>query len=342
MIESISSRAARGDLFASHDFSGIVTRHPSMIRVLEQVAQMAEAEAPVLNRGETGTGKELIARALHVNSSRRRGPFITVNCAALSSTLLESELFGHVSGAFTGAQRERRGRLASAQSGTLLLDEVGEIPHEVQAKLLRFLQFGEVQRVGSDRVERVDTRVLAATNRDLRRMIAEGEFREDLYFRLKVLEIELPPLRSRRSDITLLTQHFLDRCWRRDGEAPRLTPAVLQRIRTYSYPGNVRELAHLVERLCVLARGSEIDLDLLPPELVDAPHEEEVGEAWPTLTAEALKAAKKAAGERVERSFLESLMAYCNGNVSQASRESGIHRTYLYKLLGRHPTLPPS
>jgi transcriptional regulator with GAF, ATPase, and Fis domain len=331
------NRSLEQDLFSQNDFAGIVTRDPRLIELLRVVAQVAGADAPILVLGETGTGKELIARALHVNSPRRGRPFVTVHCSALPGTLLESELFGHVAGAFTDAKRDRPGRLASAHGGTLFLDEVGEIPIEAQAKLLRFLQFGEIQRLGSDRTEKVDVRVVAATHRDLRQMIREGHFREDLYFRLKVLDLKLPPLRERRGDILLLADHFLRRHWRRTDEKPRWTSRTERAIAGYDYPGNVRELAHLVERACLLARGPELDLDLLPPEVAGmaagAPAPEPI---FRELTGESLNEAREASVAEVERRFVEELMERCEGNVSRAARESGLHRSYLQKLLARH------
>ncbi|HEY9421022.1 MAG TPA: sigma 54-interacting transcriptional regulator [Thermoanaerobaculia bacterium] len=326
------------ELFSRYRFPGIIGRHPRITEVLRLVAQVADTDATILIYGETGTGKELIAQALHVNSGRSGGPLVTVHCAALPGTLLESELFGHAAGAFTDARRERQGRLAAAHGGTLFLDEVGEIPLEVQAKLLRFLQFGEIQRVGSDRTERVDVRVVAATHRDLRAMIREGRFREDLYFRLKVLELTLPPLRERASDIPLLADHFLRRFWRRPGEAPRWTGKADQALRSYPYPGNIRELAHLVERACLLARGPELDVDLLPPEVVGAPPAEP--DEFIELTGEALNAAREASVAAVERRFVEALLQRYEGNVSRAARESGLHRSYLQKLMARHRDTP--
>lgn len=325
------------ELFAQHDFAGIVTRDPRLVAVLRVVAQVAGADAPVLVFGETGTGKELIARALHVNSPRRARPFVTVHCAALPGTLLESELFGHVAGAFTDAKKDRPGRLAAAHGGTLFLDEVGEIPLEAQAKLLRFLQFGEIQRLGSDRVEKVDVRVVAATHRDLKQLSRDGKFREDLYFRLKVLDLTLPPLRERRGDVPLLADHFLRRHWRRPGETPRWTARAESAFAAYGFPGNVRELAHAVERACLLAQGPELDADLLPPELGALAGPPLAGpERFESLTGETLNAAREAGVAEVERRFVDELMRRCDGNVSRAAREANLHRSYLQKLLARH------
>ena len=331
------NRSLERDLFAQHDFAGIVTGDPRMVELLRVVAQVAGADAPVLVLGETGTGKELIARALHVNSPRRGRPFVTVHCSALPGTLLESELFGHVAGAFTDAKRDRPGRLASAHGGTLFLDEIGEIPLEAQAKLLRFLQFGEVQRLGSDRTEKVDARIVAATHRDLRQLVRDGRFREDLYFRLKVLDLTLPPLRERRGDVPLLLDHFLRRHWRRAGEHPRWTARAEQALLAHAWPGNIRELSHAVERACLLARGPELDVELLPPELAGAASDAMAVDAvFSELTGEVLNEAREAAVEGVERRFLRSLMSRCEGNVSRAAREAGLHRSYLQKLLARH------
>src|SRR3954447_25156688 len=329
------NRSLENDLFSQHDFAGIVTRDPRLIELLRVVAQVAGADAPILVLGETGTGKELIARALHVNSPRRGRPFVTVHCAALPGTLLESELFGHVAGAFTDAKRDRPGRLASAHGGTLFLAEVGEIPMEAQAKLLRFLQFGEIQRLGSDRTEKVDVRIVAATHRDLRQMVKEKLFREDLYFRLKVLDLTLPPLRERRGDVPLLADHFLRRSWRRPGERPRWTPRAERALHSHPYPGNVRELAHAVERACLLARGPDLDLDLLPPEMAGAP-DPAAEPVFSALTGEVLNESREASVAAVEQRFLAELMRRCDGNVSRAAREAGLHRTYLQKLLARH------
>jgi Nif-specific regulatory protein/two-component system response regulator HydG len=325
------SRDLETDLFAQHDFAGIVTRDPRMLKLLKVVAQVADADATVLIRGETGSGKELIARALHLNGRRRPRPFVTLHCSALPGALLESELFGHTKGAFTGAERERAGRLAAAHTGTLLLDEVAEIAPEVQAKLLRFLQFGEIQRVGSDRVEQLDVRVLAATHQDLARLVESGRFRQDLYFRLKVIELEVPPLRERPGDISLLVEHFTQRFWRRE-QPPRWSARAARALERHPYPGNVRELAHVVERVCLLATGPALDVELFP---LEWRRDTGTGEGFERYTHDELQAALGAAQVEVERQFLDGLLQRAGGNVSEAARQSGIQRSQLQRLLAR-------
>jgi transcriptional regulator with GAF, ATPase, and Fis domain len=328
------ARSLERELFARFQFEGIAARHPKMLELLELVGQVADTEATVLILGETGTGKELVAHALHANSSRRSRPFVTLHCTALPGTILESELFGHVRGAFTGAEKDRAGRIASAHRGTLFLDEVAEIPADAQAKLLRFLQFGEIQRLGSDGIEKVDVRIIAATHQDLTALVRNGRFRQDLYFRLNVLELNIPPLRERRSDIPLLVSHFLNKHWRRSGEEASFTPRAEQALYGYDWPGNVRELEHAVERACLLTKGPQMDLNLLPSEISGAVPAG--GSNFQELTNEALKAAKEAAVAAIERTFLDALMKRFEGNVSRAARESGIHRSHLQKLLAEH------
>lgn len=330
------SRSLERDLFAQHNFQGIITRHPRMLELLTIVAQVADSDSTILVLGETGVGKELIAQALHLNGSRRKKPFVTLHCTALPGTILESELFGHVRGAFTGAERERAGRIASAEGGTLLLDEIAEIPLELQAKLLRFLQSGEIQRLGSDRSEKVDARIVAATHQDLPALVKAGRFRQDLYFRLKVLELVVPPLRERKSDIPLLAEHFLKKHWRRPGEEPSWTPRARDVLESYDYPGNVRELEHAVERACLLARGPELGLDLLPTEMRAAAPTPAEDQEFQALNKEGLRAAREAANSRLERRFIEALMRKCEGNISRAAREAGLNRTYLQRMLADH------
>jgi transcriptional regulator with GAF, ATPase, and Fis domain len=231
--------------------------------VARQIDLVAPTDAAVLVLGESGTGKELVARELHRRSKRSAKPLIKVNCAAVSRELYESEFFGHARGSFTGALRDRAGRFELADGGTLFLDEVEEIPLELQAKLLRVLQEGELERVGEERTRRVDVRLIAATNRDLRAEAEAGRFRQDLYYRLSVFPLELPPLRRRVEDIPVLAEHFLASAARKIGRPkPRLTPADLQRLQRYRWPGNVRELQHVIERAVIVADGARLALEL--------------------------------------------------------------------------------
>jgi DNA-binding NtrC family response regulator len=241
-----------------HD--ALLGESPALQRVREHIAQVGPTDSTVLVQGETGTGKELVARAIHARSARRERPLIKLNCAALPRELVESELFGHERGAFTGATQQRQGRFELADGGTLFLDEVGELPLEAQAKLLRVLQEREFERIGGTRSLRVDVRVVAATNRDLQAEVDAGRFRADLYFRLAVFPIALPPLRERREDIPLLLQHFAVRTARRLGRAVEgLAPTFVERARAYGWPGNIRELENLVERALILSRGGILD-----------------------------------------------------------------------------------
>ncbi len=340
------SKSLETDLLAQFDFTGIVTRDAEMLRLLRTVGQVANAKAAILVRGESGTGKELIARALHLNSDRRRGPFVALHCAALPASMFESELFGHVRGGFTGADRDRKGRIASADQGTLFLDEVGELPLDVQAKLLRALQFGELQRVGSDKVERVDVRVVAATHRDLAQMVSKGAFREDLYYRLRVVELELPPLRSRRGDIALLANHFLHT--HPGATRKELSRAVVERLEAYDWPGNVRELANVMERCALLGSTDVIDTSDLPRELGGgdgapassappspaAPRVEPVG--FRSLRLADLEAERERAVTEVEGRFARQLFALHDGSLQHATEHSGLSLDELRRLARAH------
>jgi len=247
------------------EFQRIVAAHPLMQQLLAKALQAAQSRATVLVHGETGTGKELIAAAIHQNSKRRNGPFVRLNCAALSETLLESELFGHERGAFTGAIGRRKGRFEQAHQGTLFLDEVSEIPLSVQVKLLRFLQEREFERVGGDEPVQVDVRVVAATNRDLKAMVDEQKFREDLYYRLNVVRLEVPPLRARPSDVALLAEHFLQRyAEENEREMTGLTQEARDALVAHSWPGNVRELQNVMEQAVVLSSATSVGIDDLP------------------------------------------------------------------------------
>jgi transcriptional regulator with GAF, ATPase, and Fis domain len=239
-----------------------VGRSPTLALLLEQVRQVAPTDAPVLVLGETGTGKELVARAVHDRSPRRARPLVTVNCAALPATLIESELFGYEKGAFTGAATRTPGRFEVADGGTLLLDEIGELPLELQAKLLRVLQSGEFERLGSSKTLRVDVRLVAASNRDLAREVREGRFRADLFYRLSVFPLSLPPLRERAEDIPLLVWHFIARKQQRLGRHIERVPERLMRAyRAYAWPGNVRELESVIERALILSTGPTLASD---------------------------------------------------------------------------------
>jgi transcriptional regulator with GAF, ATPase, and Fis domain len=247
------------------DFGAIVGRSLALQKVLRQIDLVARTEANVLILGESGTGKELVARAIHERSPRQEHPLIKVNCGAIPHELFESEFFGHVKGAFTGAVKERVGRFELADGGTLFLDEVGEIPLSLQAKLLRVLQEQQFERVGEERTRTVNVRVVAATNRDLPRAVEAGQFRQDLFYRLSVFPIEIPPLRERRQDIPMLAQHFLQALARKMNLKPgRLTQAHVERLCAYSWPGNVRELQNLLERAVILSQGGPLQLELLP------------------------------------------------------------------------------
>jgi len=244
-------------------FGEMLGTSPALRNVIQQIELVAPTDSTVLILGESGTGKELVARELHRNSSRASRPLIKVNCAAIPRDLFESEFFGHVKGAFTGALRNRTGRFELADGGTLFLDEVGEVPLDLQSKLLRVLQEGEFERIGEEQTRHVNVRVIAATNRDLREEARQHRFREDLYYRLGVFPIELPPLRDRRDDVILLAEHFLKNAARRFGVAtPRLTKAVGRQLQNYEWPGNIRELQHVIERAVILSQGGPLRLDL--------------------------------------------------------------------------------
>jgi two-component system response regulator GlrR len=307
---------------------GIVTRSPAMLALLDEVARVAATDAAVLVRGETGTGKELLARMIHDASPRRATPFLAVNCAAIPEALLESELFGHVRGAFTGAVRDHPGLFRSAEGGTLFLDEIGDMPMPLQVKLLRVLQDREVRPVAAARPLPVDVRIVSATHRDLDAWQREGRFREDLFWRLNVVGFELPPLRERREDVVALAQHFLATLSRRYGRALRgFAPEALERLARAPWPGNVRQLLNAVEKCVAL---SAADADTVPAALVERAIERGHEDVEPLDEAR----------RRFERDYLARLLRMTDGNAALAARMAQRNRTDFYALLGRHQLEP--
>ncbi len=305
------------------DDGRIIGRSAPMAALWDMIVHVAPTEATVLINGESGTGKELVASALHHKSQRGQGPLIKVNCAALAETLLESELFGHERGAFTGADRRREGRFVQAQGGTLFLDEIGETSPAMQAKLLRVLQEKELQRVGGQETIRVDVRIIAATNRDLEEEVAAGRFREDLYYRLNVVELEVPPLRDRHGDVPLLTEYFLRRFAEKNGrQVVGVTPECMDVLNRYPWPGNVRELEHSIERGVILMRGDYLDLAALPTAI----------QRWGGMNAPK-EADNPATLKEAERVLILKTMEDTGGNRSEAARRLQITRkTLLNKL----------
>jgi two-component system response regulator HydG len=293
-------------------------------KVKDLIQRAASAQGTVLITGETGTGKELAARAIHAQSPRAPRPFVAGNCAALTESLLEAELFGHAKGAFTGAAGPRAGLVEHAEGGTLFLDEIGTLSKGLQAKLLRALESGEVRRIGENDSRRVDVRFVAATNIDLKAATSTGEFRSDLYYRLDVHHVHLPPLRERREDIPLLIAHFLGRYGTAAG-VTAATPAVIDVLSAYAFPGNVRQLEHLIQRAVATARSSELTLDDLPEELLAEP-----------ATSSPPDGTVAAARERAEREMIVATLARHGGEIGSAARELQVSRTTMWRLMKKH------
>jgi two-component system NtrC family response regulator len=318
-LETESDRHARA-VESAISFEDILGNTPSMKEIFAMVTRVAKTEATVLIQGESGTGKELLARAIHSNSPRRQGPFVPINCGAITETLLESELFGHEKGAYTGAHVQRKGKIEVAEGGTLFLDEIGEMSLPLQVKLLRFLQEREIERVGGrDRIK-VDVRIIAATNKDLKSEMQGGRFREDLFYRLSVVMLKVPPLRERSEDIILLANAFLRRSCQELRRKVRFSREALQAMSAYAWPGNIRELENMVQRAVIMAPGRFIepaDLGLEPPP----------GGGLPTL---------KEARSRTEREILVDALVRTRGNISQAAKELGVSRPTFHGLLGKH------
>jgi two-component system, NtrC family, response regulator GlrR len=305
-------------------FGPVKGASPAMRQLFGILERVAPTDSTVMLLGETGTGKEVLSQAIHAGSKRKGKPFVVVDCGAVAPTLIESELFGHVKGSFTGAVSDRNGAFLEADGGTIFLDELGELPLDLQPKLLRVLEAGTVRRVGEDRHRHVDVRVIAATHRDLEAEIDAGRFRRDLYYRLAVVMVQVPPLRDRLDDIPLLTQHFVQQMGRGDFEIPR---GLMARFAAYHWPGNVRELRNLVERALA---GAEVD---------PLPHESTSARSLQSnegITDLPFKEAKERLVESFTKEYLVSLLAKCNGNISQMAREAGIARNYVHRLVVKY------
>jgi len=300
-------------------FEGMLGTSPQMQTVFSSIQKVATTEAPVLITGESGTGKELVARAIHRLSQREKGPFIVINCGAIPETLLESELFGHEKGAFTGAHIQRKGRFEKASGGTLFLDEIGDLPLPLQVKLLRFLQEQKIERVGGREEISVDARVLTATNKDLKQELKTGKFREDLYYRIGIITIFLPPLREREGDILLLASAFLQKySFENRKKIAGFTPHAIRAIETYGWPGNIRELENRIKRAVIMAENSKI-----------TPQDLELDSIYTKYQGKGLKEAR----EELEKEFIQKALAENKGNITQAAGELGISRPTLYELM---------
>ncbi|MGA7779268.1 MAG: sigma-54 dependent transcriptional regulator [Paraburkholderia sp.] len=327
-------------LARSFIFEGTFGDNPKLLEALEIAEKAAPTDLPVLIDGESGTGKELMAKVIHANGSRADKPYISVNCGAIPENLLESELFGHKKGAFTGASNDRKGKFESAHTGTIFLDEIGELPLAGQVKLLRVLESHEIQRVGSDETIAVDTRIVAATNRNLRRLSEEGKFREDLFYRLSVIHLTLPPLRERRDEIPLLFAYFGDEAAGVLKRRPiRMTPRLRDFLLRYPYPGNIRELRNLMYRLSCLAADTA-DIEHLPvdtrPATASASAGLGAGGNGNVTDLTSLADAKRAASDEAEKAFLERGLHEVGGTVAELARRVDMNRSHLQMLLKKH------
>lgn len=315
-------------------FEGVFGENPKLLETLETVEKAARTDLPILIEGESGTGKELLAKMIHANSTRSKKDFVSVNCGAITSTLVESELFGHVRGAFTGSIKDRKGKFEAANGGTIFLDEVGELPLESQVNLLRVLQSGEIQRVGSDDYIRVDTRIVAATNRDLYDMATNRQFREDLYYRISTIAVTIPPLRERKDEIPLLIDYFsaeaVDELNRSE---VKLTPRLYHFLRHYTYRGNIRELKNVIYRVTCISDGIA-DIGHLPEKIRPSLGTKSDGQkANSSENGRTLDEVRKTAVEAVEKDFIEEQLYKVNGNVTLLAKRLRMNRSYLQTLL---------
>jgi PAS domain S-box-containing protein len=321
-------RDLRRELSAKDGFHGLVGKSPAMERVFDLISSAAASDAPAVIYGESGTGKELVAAAIHDIGGRRKGPFIKVNCAALNESLLESELFGHVKGAFTGADRTRLGRFEAAHGGDIFLDEIGDLPLSTQVKLLRVLQEKEIEKVGDHQPKVVDVRVISATNKDLNQLMDEERFREDLYYRIGVIPIRLPPLRERHGDIPLLIETFMHRIGLKNRKSiTAISKEALEDLNNYHWPGNVRELINAIEYAFVVCKGEEILLEHLP---------EKITRKGKSLPSASIKRQKRSIGGGSEREQILEALKAAGGKKTEAARMLGISRVTFWKRLKSH------
>jgi len=340
-VERAPGARRRALLERSFVFEGTFGDNPQLLEALEIAEKAAPTDLPVLIDGESGTGKELMAKVIHANGARADKPYISVNCGAIPDNLLESELFGHRKGAFTGATNDRKGKFESAHTGTIFLDEIGELPLAGQVKLLRVLESHEIQRVGSDEPISVDTRIVAATNRNLRRLSEEGTFREDLFYRLGVIHVTLPPLRERKDEIPLLIAFFGDEAAEALKRRPvKMTAGLRDFLLNYAYPGNIRELRNMIYRISCLA-GDMADVQHLPQDIRAAARADTANAAASPAAPDAAAAAslsdaKRAASDEAERLFLERGLQQVGGTVAELARRCDMNRSHLQTLLKKH------
>ena len=332
------NRQLKEEIKSLYGTDAIISKHPKMIEIMEMVGQVSGSKATVLIEGESGTGKELVARAIHLNSPRGGVPLVVVNCSAIPRELLESELFGHEKGAFTGAERRKIGSFEMAHQGTLFLDEIGETPKELQVKMLRAIEGYRFMRIGGTEEIDVDVRLIAATNRDLKTAVETGQFREDLFYRLNVVNIKLPPLRERKEDIPLLISHFIEKHKKEvKGKALEVSERALKAMLNYSWPGNVRELENCTLRAMLLARSNRIELDDLPPEVRGEGRE--LVHPVPRDSHELKRMkweARRKVEDELEQVFLKEALKRNRGNISKTALDVGMDRRQLQNLIRKH------